>query len=162
MGARACLLLAALLCLGGVQVARAETPPPEPATAEVDAAETAALAAVAKAQARLAKLERTLASAAARLQAEIARVRKRDALRKGLPPPQPGHSEGEQLEESLMNDMVSTPAVRRLRRAARAAEWAVVLAQTDLSNAVAELERIRAAHRDAPDVTVPPHPDAPP
>lgn len=156
MAARARLLLAALLCLAGVRAARAETPPPEPATAEVDAAETAALAAVTRAQARLAKGERTLASAASLLQAEIARVRKRDARRKGLPPPGPGHSEGEQLEESLMNDMVSTPAVRRLRRAARAAEWAVALAQTDLSNAVVALERVRAARANAPDVTVSP------
>lgn len=162
MGVRACLGLAALLCLGGVQTARTETPPPEPATAEVDAAVTTALAVVAKARAVLTQAERRLSRVAERLQAEIARVRKAEARRKGLPPPGPGHSEGEQLEESLMNDRVSTPTVRRLRRAVRAAEWAVALAETDLSNAVAEVERRQAARGTPHDVTVPPHADAPP
>jgi hypothetical protein len=158
---RAGLLLVVSFCLGGGETARAETPP-APATAEVDAAETAALAALARAQAALTKAERALSVSAERLQAAIARVRKRDALRKGLPPPQPGRSEGEQLEESLMNDRVHTPAVDRLRAATEAAESAVAVAQTDLSNAVVALERVRAARRDAQNVTVPPHPASSP
>ena len=61
-----------------------------------------------------------------------------------------------------MNDRVSTPTVRRLRRTVRAAEWAVALAETDLSNAVAEVERRQAARGLPRDVTVSPHPDAAP
>ena len=128
-----------------------------------DAEVTASQRVVADAKAAVAEAEGALQTARVRMLAAIAKVRKKDALRKGRkpllrPPATTGipdterskrMTEGEQLEELLMNDMVSTPEIDRLRAAARTAEEQLTAAQLALETAQDASAAAQTARRDA-------------
>lgn len=159
------LVLSVVVGLVPSQTAFADSRADRPQVSEVgtDAEVTPSQRAVAEAEAAVAKAEGALQTARVRMLAAIAKVRKKDALRKGRKPllrppattgiPDKGRSgrmtEGEQLEELLMNDMVSTPEIDRLRAAARAAEEQLTAAQLRLETAQAASAATQTARRDA-------------